>query len=231
MHADAFRKIVGKEGVIGLYRGYAASILSYIPAAAVSWATYEFVKQKLYKYEVDLWLDKVWGYLFAGRPNTRADGDLAQKTESHIINFFSGMTGGVLASVVVNPMDVAKTRLQTDTYIRDATRALENLPLQHLPGPSPVSGPLLPIATENGMVVRKYTGLLCALRMMVKEEGPAALMKGVLPRIMFFAPLAGMQYSIYNLAKQLSCLSDEEIKVPIHIRSAANSASIGQRSG
>jgi len=176
------------------------------------------MKQKLYKYNVDIWVRKVWTSVFGADHSSRSYAGKSKATEdvrkeSHLVNFMAGMTGGVLASVVVNPMDVAKTRLQTDTYLRDATRTWEP-PLHHLPIPlSTQVDSQEKLGRQNACVERKYTGLLSALRLMVKEEGTAALMKGVLPRIMFFAPLAGMQYSIYELAKQLAQVSDAELKV------------------
>lgn len=188
-------------------------LLPHPTAAAVSWATYEFMKQQLYKYNIDFWVQNVWAALTTKSGKRRIEDEV--RKESHIINFMAGVTGGILASVVVNPMDVAKTRLQTDTYLRDATRTWEP-PLHHLPVPLGTHGEIsvLTAAHQRTTVVeRKYTGLLSALRLMVKEEGPGALMKGVLPRIMFFAPLAGMQYSIYELAKQLAHVSEVKLKV------------------
>jgi len=41
---DAFRKIVSKDGVRGLYRGVIPSLLTYIPGNAIWWASYGFAK-------------------------------------------------------------------------------------------------------------------------------------------------------------------------------------------
>lgn len=45
---------------------------------------------------------------------------------------------------------------------------------------------------------QRYSGMLNTVRMIVREEGPATLMKGVVPRIMFLAPLAGVTFSVYE---------------------------------
>lgn len=42
------------------------------------------------------------------------------------------------------------------------------------------------------------TGIIGTLNTIVKEEGAATLMKGVIPRIVFLAPLAGITFSVYE---------------------------------
>lgn len=44
----------------------------------------------------------------------------------------------------------------------------------------------------------QYSGIVATLRKIVAEEGAGTLMKGVLPRIMFLAPLAGITFSVYE---------------------------------
>jgi solute carrier family 25 (mitochondrial S-adenosylmethionine transporter), member 26 len=44
----------------------------------------------------------------------------------------------------------------------------------------------------------QYSGIFNTLQTIVKEEGAGVLMKGVLPRIVFLAPLAGITFSLYE---------------------------------
>lgn len=44
----------------------------------------------------------------------------------------------------------------------------------------------------------QYSGIVNTLRKIVAEEGAGTLMKGVLPRIVFLAPLAGITFSLYE---------------------------------
>lgn len=44
----------------------------------------------------------------------------------------------------------------------------------------------------------QYSGIVATLRKIVAEEGAATLMKGVIPRIVFLAPLAGITFSVYE---------------------------------
>ena len=42
-----FKELLKEAGVIGLYRGYSASVMTYAPASSVWWATYGFFKPRL----------------------------------------------------------------------------------------------------------------------------------------------------------------------------------------
>lgn len=46
--------------------------------------------------------------------------------------------------------------------------------------------------------VTQYSGLVGTLRKIIAEEGAGTLMKGVIPRILFLAPLAGITFSVYE---------------------------------
>ncbi|KAL6077601.1 Solute carrier family 25 member 44 [Balamuthia mandrillaris] len=220
---DAFRKIIQTEGIQGLYYGYGASMLSYVPASAVSWATYELVKQKLYKYHVD----RVPAYLKSKLPFSRlsaapppasssssatplptpttAAAEIStvptqqkkvKPKESHLVNFIAGITAGILSSVVTNPLDVAKTRLQVDTFLQQHTLRSEP-PIHHTLSQSEVN-------KGTKIVRRKYKGTLSALKLMVREEGIRSLGKGLMARILFYSPISGLAYSVYELSKMLS---------------------------
>lgn len=53
------------------------------------------------------------------------------------------------------------------------------------------------IMTQRAGAVH-YSGIVGTLRTIVAEEGAGTLMKGVIPRIMFLAPLAGITFSVYE---------------------------------
>eukprot|EP00173_Palmaria_palmata_P000188 Plantae.Rhodophyta-Palmaria_palmata.ctg10906.p3 GENE.Plantae.Rhodophyta-Palmaria_palmata.ctg10906~~Plantae.Rhodophyta-Palmaria_palmata.ctg10906.p3 ORF type:complete len:118 (-),score=26.75 Plantae.Rhodophyta-Palmaria_palmata.ctg10906:73-426(-) len=55
------------------------------------------------------------------------------------------------------------------------------------------------LMTQAVGVPAKYSGIAGTLKMIVREEGAATLMKGVLPRVCFLAPLAGITFSLYEL--------------------------------
>eukprot|EP01024_Parvocaulis_polyphysoides_P064559 TRINITY_DN7512_c0_g3_i2.p1 TRINITY_DN7512_c0_g3~~TRINITY_DN7512_c0_g3_i2.p1 ORF type:complete len:346 (-),score=46.48 TRINITY_DN7512_c0_g3_i2:187-1224(-) len=103
VHMNGFqmaRKIIGKEGVGGLYRGFSMSIMTYIPSSAVWWSCYGGY-QKL-----------IW---------QRYDGEGQQDaqhknghtlSEVMIVQALSASLAGATAGVCTTPLDVVKTRLQ-----------------------------------------------------------------------------------------------------------------------
>ncbi len=54
------------------------------------------------------------------------------------------------------------------------------------------------LMTQAAGANARYVGILPTLRMIVQEEGAMTLMKGLLPRICFLAPLAGVTFSVYE---------------------------------
>lgn len=54
------------------------------------------------------------------------------------------------------------------------------------------------IMTQRAGAAVQYSGIVGTLRKIVAEEGAGTLMKGVLPRIVFLAPLAGITFSVYE---------------------------------
>mmetsp|Transcript_17048 Transcript_17048/g.35443 ORF Transcript_17048/g.35443 Transcript_17048/m.35443 type:complete len:325 (-) Transcript_17048:193-1167(-) len=54
------------------------------------------------------------------------------------------------------------------------------------------------LMTQKAGAVVQYSGIIPTLKKIVAEEGPASLFKGVIPRILFLAPLAGIAFTIYE---------------------------------
>ncbi|XP_002737470.1 mitochondrial glutamate carrier 2-like, partial [Saccoglossus kowalevskii] len=83
---DICRELFRSKGILGLYRGYGATLLRDIPFSMIYFPTFAHLNA-LGKSE---------------------DGGRA----SFMHSFASGCTAGTMASLLVNPMDVVKTRLQ-----------------------------------------------------------------------------------------------------------------------
>lgn len=91
-------------------------------------------------------------------------------------HFFSTGVSGMLAAIVTQPLDVVKTRLQT----QDVCAA----------------------AGAEGVGVR-YDGLLSTALTIRREEGVAGLFRGTVPRLLFAAPSAAMCWGTYEVTKAL----------------------------
>jgi solute carrier family 25 protein 44 len=84
---DAFSSILRYEGLRGLYRGYWATLVSYAPSSAIWWSVYSVTKFELYSYRNM----REWDVLIHG---------------------IAGTCAGIVAAILTNPLDVAKTRVQ-----------------------------------------------------------------------------------------------------------------------
>ena len=88
---DVIRHIVQNEGIFGLYKGVGPTMMTYAPASAVLFATYQLSKKQLYAHG------------FGGSSSGSSDDE---KEGNHFVNIVSGMLAGASAAVVSNPFDV-----------------------------------------------------------------------------------------------------------------------------
>ena len=86
----AFYVIVRKEGIRGLYRGLGATLTSFMPSSAIWWAVYGALRSHVY-------------------PLVSDKGIVAETAT----NLGCGVLSGWASVCLLNPLDVAKTRLQT----------------------------------------------------------------------------------------------------------------------
>ena len=101
-------------------------------------------------------------------------GETREKNRPHIgMHFVTAGLSGIVASAMTQPLDVIKTRLQTQQIL----------------------------GSGRGSV--KYCGLLSTARDMYHEEGPRAFFRGTVPRMVFAAPSAAMCWGTYEVVKKL----------------------------
>ncbi|EGD82953.1 hypothetical protein PTSG_03588 [Salpingoeca rosetta] len=151
------RSIVKQEGFRGFYRGYWASVATFAPSSAIWFAVYELCKFKL----AHMWP--------TAAPNAATLNHLA-----------SGAVAGFAATVIMNPFDVAKTRLQTlDAGIK-----------------------------EEAALIRR--GFVSLLLWTIRSEGVAAVMKGLGPRLWFSVPGSAITFAGYEWAKSLANVSKDK---------------------
>jgi solute carrier family 25 protein 44 len=109
-----FSALLKEAGVIGLYRGYGASVMTYAPASSVWWATYGFTKPRLREFLNSRGGKAGKAGAVGGRGARQGSGSgrdpgwmLARCSESA-----SGAMAGATAGAVTTPMDVVKVRRQ-----------------------------------------------------------------------------------------------------------------------
>ncbi|UJR33405.1 hypothetical protein I4U23_020851 [Adineta vaga] len=157
---DAIRKIYVNEGIKGYYRGLGATFMVSALASSIWWTAYENVKYLLYH-------PSILPY-FTGRKQSN--------DQTHSVNrlpqFTAGFVAGTITSACVNPLDVVKTRIQT----------------QHIYTSSKTSSS--PVMYKN-----TFHGLACLWR----EEGVHGLFRGILPKLMSRGPLSAVSAIVFEL--------------------------------
>ena len=95
----ALRLIYQQDGLRGLYRGFGATLLTGIPASATAFASYEWARRHLHRF--------------------RRGWQMHSAAEKHFVHILSGGTAGLISAVVVQPLDLALTRLQVQVHSAD----------------------------------------------------------------------------------------------------------------
>lgn len=81
------REILRRDGFLGFYRGYTASLMAYVPNSAMWWGFYHMYQDELIKVMPD-WVS----HLF--------------------IQCLAGSFGGFTTTIITNPLDIVRARLQ-----------------------------------------------------------------------------------------------------------------------
>ena len=161
---DAIRQIVltrGGEGVTGLYRGYGATLASFGPFSALYFAFYEPLKSAA-----------------AQRSGTAMGSPLPLTWQVAV-----ACAAGGSASLLTNPLDLAKLRLQ----------------VQRSGGCTSAGADAFAVSTSAATTPAfHYRGLVDALVTIVRTEGWTALLKGAGARVAFHAPSTAITLTTFE---------------------------------
>ena len=164
---DAAKTIVRTEGVAALYSGYKATIIRDLPFSALQFAFYEQERN----------VAKAW-------------------TGGHEIGLglelLTAASAGGLAGVITCPLDVVKTRVQTQINPDDTTRKNQTTNLDKaasLKRSSPRTQirnlHSTPRSVPTTSPVLETSSVLAGLRLIYKTEGVAGWFRGVGPRLVW----------------------------------------------
>lgn len=207
---DAFRTIVRQEGVSALFHGYKATIFRDLPFSALQFAFYEQEQA----------LAKRW---------------VGHRDIGLGLEILTAATAGGMAGVITCPLDVVKTRIQTQQNppqtpsapsggAKHATEhAPKDSPRPHAPAPSPHShtsrAHSRPISTSSpstsvsppGAPRLDTSSVVTGLRMIYRTEGLAGWFRGVGPRGVWTSIQSGTMLVLYQyLLKQLEAFQSME---------------------
>eukprot|EP00050_Salpingoeca_kvevrii_P017442 m.65159 g.65159 ORF g.65159 m.65159 type:complete len:355 (-) comp7556_c0_seq3:308-1372(-) len=145
------------EGLRGFYRGFVGGIATYAPSSAVWFAVYEGTKR---------WMDSAF------------ERDRFNRTTVHMA---SGAVAGFFSTLITNPFDVAKTRLQT-----------------------------LDIRIKSDAVLFKH-GYWHLMRYTARTEGVRGLLRGLTPRLLYAVPVSAVTFAGYELVKKYALAHGVEL--------------------
>lgn len=150
--------ILQREGVMALFRSMPTTLIMNVPFGSVLVASNESLKHCM------------------GLEET-SDG----RSLSPWCFVSAGISGGI-AAAATQPLDVIKTRLQTqDCMVHDARAT----------------------ASASALLRPKYDGFANALQTVLREEGISALFSGLAPRVLYTMPAAAMCWGTYDTVKAL----------------------------
>ena len=132
--------------------------------------------------------------MIMGSANEALRGVLNPRGEHSLSTYIAAGAGaGMLAAAATNPLDVIKTRLQTQ-HLELQTRAVTEAAAA-VPGPPCPRSPVAPTARQA------YTGMVQAGRAVFREEGYAGFGRGVTARMLMHAPSVAICWTTYETVK------------------------------
>lgn len=168
---DCVYQIVRTEGVRALYRSFPTTLAMNIPYGCIMMAVNESVKKVL-------------------NPNGGFNFQAA---------LIAGGVAGSVAAIATTPLDVIKTRLQTQglrnakSFTKTATTSTLDL-------------------TSSFRPSIRYYSMVHAYSRIVQEEGYQAFLRGMIPRMLVQAPSVAVSWAAYEVAK--STLSKFKVLSP-----------------
>lgn len=180
---DAAKTIVRAEGFTALYSGYKATIFRDLPFSALQFAFYEQERQ---------FAVSTIGGQEIGLP----------------LEILTGASAGGIAGILTCPLDVVKTRTQTQITANDHTKSSQSAHLEKIARLAKSKGQVrhihsgprtVPTHTPTLDTSSVFTGL----KMIYKTEGVAGWFRGVGPRFVWTSVQSGTMLVMYQyLLKQ-----------------------------
>lgn len=109
---EVAKQIFKTDGLVGFYRGYFASLCSYVPNSALWWGFYHFYQGKEH-YSLIIILYKLFIQTCSSFSFPEHLYAIAPSWFSHLLlQSISGTLGGFTTTLLTNPLDVVRARLQ-----------------------------------------------------------------------------------------------------------------------
>ncbi|KAG6620082.1 mitoferrin-like protein [Phytophthora cinnamomi] len=181
--ADCFKTVMKHEGLRALYISFPTTLLMNLPYSMIMVSANETFKKILNP---------------SGEMNVSA-------------YIASGAAAGALAGALTNPLDVAKTRLQTQSMMvaeeascpsRTRCAQLQTRGVSITVPPSCSINGRPGVERAEPVLRRQYAGLMDALIQIKAQEGFAGFFRGVYPRLLVHAPSVAVSWTTFEVLKK-----------------------------
>ena len=185
---DCISKTLRNEGVRAFYRSYPTTLAMNVPFTAIHFSTYEGAKRALFKAS-------------------------EAEREGFAVQFAAGGIAGGLAAALTTPMDVVKTRMQTQCVMLECDIAKTTEQTHN--GVCTVRGqpkicPQELAALNARRAAATSASALSVARAIIRDEGAMALTSGMGARVLFHIPAAAICWTTYEAAKRAFGLDDDD---------------------
>jgi solute carrier family 25 folate transporter 32 len=193
---NAFRTILRQEGARALYQGVPTAMLG----SGIAWGMYFMLYEKGKAFVRQRKCDEAHGEEHglnrvgaAGAGMTAAERSKKLPPWQHML---CGSAAGVCTVFMTNPIWLIKTRLQLQVLRSEKDRL-------GLPKAAAATAARAGKGVVGGRGEVYYRGFLHAVRTIVRDEGPMALYKGLVPAL-FLVSHGAIHFTIYEELKSLS---------------------------
>jgi len=162
---DALVTILNQEKLRGIYKAYGATVLSFGPMSAFYFMFYEYFKGFFVRNDAKTYIQRVKKEEVDKLREMKLDISFSQ-------SLVCSALAGALASLITNPLDLVKLRMQVQ-------RASESY------------------RTDKPV----YKNLAQGIQLIAKTEGVAGLYKGSIARALYHTPTTAISMSILELMK------------------------------
>ncbi|CAD7930701.1 unnamed protein product [Amoebophrya sp. A25] len=170
--ADCVRHVIRTEGYGALYRSFPVALLSNVPFSMIMVGTNETLKQ-------------------AFNVNTVCQSREDFYTKLPVYLSLAGVSSGI-AAVCTQPLDVIRTRIQTQSCLLSQASAAK-------------ASSLKTAASSNSI---RYHGLVDGAARILREEGARAFFKGSVARVLTVVPSLSISWASYEAIKSFLVRND-----------------------
>lgn len=170
---DATRTIIRQEGVAALFYGYKATLFRDLPFSALQFAFYE--------------QERNWAKQWVGNKDIGLGWEIA-----------TAVSAGGLAGTITCPLDVVKTRVQTQINPTEASASQASLS-ERVPLSTRLSTSRLNTGAKIDSAKLDTSSIFAGLKIIYKTEGIAGLFRGVGPRAVWTSVQSGTMLVLYQI--------------------------------